>query len=251
MCMIGVFEPEEQAIRAEFIKRFENEVNTFNDLLKVYEAFLDVTAGKVKDTDYPKWTILLLMSQTLPLMNNAFQLLTTGYLRSSEIIVRICGEAAILSAYFKEFPEAEEDYRKLHYSDFFHKHRMEKMLKEVEKSAKYFFSKKLGKNHLHKVMFTNLYTEASRFVHNDLGVIEQLMTNHQMDKEDKHYFVKGPQLYPNDVLGMGLRRLFNTLIVSVVILGVSLDIAPDADERSIIDKSTEITNNLNSNNKNE
>lgn len=244
--MIGIFEEQEKEIISKFESKFGNEIKVFNDLLKVHEAFIQATSNKIKDNDYPKWTILLLLSQVLPLMNNAFQLLASGYLRSSESLIRICGEAIILSVYFKEFPVAEEDYRTMHYSDFFHKYRIEKMLKNVEKSGKCFFKAKTDKKkNLYKVMFVNIYKEAGKFLHNNPNLIYDISKNQIPVKGQEEYLIIGPQLYPNDVLSMGLRRLFNTVIVSIVTLGISLDIVADDKELKTLKEANRIADTLN------
>lgn len=243
----GIFKEEEKIISDKFLLTFEKEVELFNKLLETYASFLDATSGKVKDNEYPDWTILILLSQTLPLMDNGLNLLSKGYLRSSEITIRVASEAIILSTYFKEFPEAEEEYRTMHYTDFFHKHDIDKMLKKVERDGKFFITDKKKAKELrwNKRVFLNLFKESSRFLHNNPEVIYKLSSN-----TSDTSLIMGPQLYSNDVLSMGLRRLFNTLITSLVILGKSLNIVPNNNEIEIIKESSRLINELNKSNKN-
>ena len=97
---MGIFDKEEKTILSAFKTKFQNEEILFNQLLEVYTSFLQATSGKVKDNEYPNWTLLILLSQTLTLMDNSFYLLSSGYIRSSEIMIRVVAEAVILSAYF-------------------------------------------------------------------------------------------------------------------------------------------------------
>jgi len=244
--MVGIFNQEETEISRLFESKFGNETNVFNGLLNVYSAFLRATSGKVKDTDYPSWTILLFLSQTLPLMENAIKLLALGYIRSSEILVRVAGEAILLSVYFKEFPETEIEYRNMNHREFFRKHKIKKMMKRVEREGKSFISNKPNKKiKWHKIIFTNLYGEACRFVHNDPEVIYLLAKDNFNENTQQHNLILGPQLYPDPVLSMGLRRLFNTLLFSLVVFGIALSVMPDDSERETMDEASRIIEELN------
>jgi hypothetical protein len=244
---IGIYSEEEKIIKDTFLQKFEEEVEVFNKLLKVYESFLQATSGKVKDNEYPNWTILILLSQTLPLMNNGLELLTTGYLRSSEIMIRVASEAMILSAYFKEFPETEVEYRTTNYRDFFRNHKIDDMLKKMEQEGKVFISNKEKAKQVQwsKIVFLNLFKESSRFLHNNPDLLYDLTVDNVGNAPEKGALIMGPQLYSDDSLSMGLRRLFNALLFSLVVLGVSLNISPDEKEKAVMDESGEITEKLN------
>lgn len=241
----GIFLNEESWTRLEFLRYFSSEIDLFNKLLEVYSEFLKATSNKIRDNDYPNWTILILLSQTLPLMNNAIELLANGYLRSSEVMVRVVSEAVILSVYFKEFPQTEEEYRKLNYRVFFQRHKIHKMLMKVEKEGKIFITNKELAKRLkwNKIVFSNLFKESSRFLHNNSDVIFDLTKNNS--EEDSIKLILGPQLYPKKTLALGLRRLFNTTLFSLVTLGVSLAIVPDSHEKEIMDRAGQVSNNLN------
>lgn len=244
---MGIFITEERSIREHFLAKFLNEVELFRKLLDVYSSFLAATSGKVKDNDYPNWTLLVLLSQTLPLMNNGLSLLASGYLRSSEIMIRVASEAMILSAYFKEFPDAEIEYRSQNYRDFFHNHKIEEMLKRVEKKGAIFISDKEAakKVQWNKIVFFNLFKESSRFLHNNPTLLYDLTVDNIGSVLEKGDLIMGPQLYPYDSLSMGLRRLFNTTLFSLVVLGVSLNITPDDKERAVMEESQKIIEELN------
>lgn len=244
---IGVFIEEEKSVRDYFSAKFPEEIELFNKLLDVYASFLKATSGKIKDNDYPNWTILVLLSQTLPLMNNGLSLLASGYLRSSEIMIRVASEAMILSAYFKEFPDAEEEYRTLNYRDFFHNHKIEEMLKRVEKEGKIFISDKEAakKVQWNKIVFLNLFKESSRFLHNNPNLLYDLTVDNIGSSPEKGPLIMGPQLYSDDSLSMGLRRLLNALLFSLVVLGISLNIYPDKNEKTIMEESGKVIEKLN------
>lgn len=245
--MFGVFDTEEDIVKKAFEKKFEKEVLCFNNLLQVYCAFLEATSNKIKDNDYPDWTILILLSQTLPLMNNGLELLATGYLRSSEIMIRVASEAMILSAYFKEFPETEVEYRTTNYRDFFRNHKIDDMLKKVEQEGTIFISNKEKAKQVqwNKIVFLNLFKESSRFLHNDSDLLYDLTVDNIGSAPEKGALIMGPQLYSDDSLSMGLRRLFNALLFSLVVLGVSLNISPNEKEKAVMEESSKITEKLN------
>jgi hypothetical protein len=244
--MVGIFNKEEDIIRNHFLTTFQNEVGCFNKLLEVYTAFLEATSNKIKDNDFPNWTILMLLSQTVSLMENGIKLLSSGYLRSSEIMIRVCAEAVILSTYFKEFPDFEVEYRTINYREFFRKHSIDNMLKKVEKEGKIFITDKGKAKQVkwNKIMFLNLFKESSRFVHNNPNLIYDLSINSSSPSNDTQ-LIMGPQQYSNETLSMGLRRLFNTLLFSLVVLGVSLNISPDENEKEIMNQASTITESLN------
>lgn len=244
---IGIFADEEKNITEHFLSKFGKQVELFNQLLEVYSSFLKATSGKIKDNDFPNWTILILLSQTLSLMNNALNLLIMGYLRSSEIMIRVTSEAMILSAYFKEFPETEVEYRTTNYRDFFHNHKIDDMLKKVEEEGNIFISNKEKAKQVkwNKIVFLNLFKESSRFLHNNPDLIYGLTVDNVGNAPVKDSLILGPQLYSDDSLSMGLRRLFNALLFSLVVLGVSLNISPDEKEKAIMEEAGKITEKLN------
>lgn len=242
---VGIFSEQESKIVDHFISRFVNEVGICHRLFEVYESFLKATNNKVKDNDFPNWSILMLLSQILPLMNNSLQLLTSGYLRQSECLIRVASEGVILSTYFKDFPETEEEYRKTNYRDFFHKHKIDDMLKRVEKNGHSFVSDKPGakKVRWHQVVFKNLFEESSRFLHNNPEMIYYLTTD-QIGPDHSRLII-GPQLYTDEVLAMGLRRILNTTLFSLVVLGLSLNIMPEDTERDVMDEAQKVVESLN------
>lgn len=249
---IGIFENEEKEILNSFTQKFGDELELFNKLLNVYTSFLEATSGKIKDNEYPNWTILILLSQTLPLVNNGVSHLAHGYLRSSEIMIRVAAEAIILSAYFKEFPDAEEKYRNVNYRDFFKEHKIDDMLKKIEHNGKIFISNKAKAKQIswNKIVFLNLFKESSRFLHNNPDVIYDLSRDNVSSSPEKGVLIMGPQLYSEDILAMGMRRLFNTLLFSLVVLGVSLKIIPNAAEKTIMEESSKVIEKLNRDHKN-
>ena len=245
--MISIFEDIESEISKTFTQKFSSQKDIAVNLLGVYESFLKATSGKVKDNDYPRWTVLILLSQTLPLMTNALDLLARGYLRSSEILIRVASEGMILAAYFTEFPEAEQEFRALNYRDFFHKHKIDDMLKRVEKEGKILLSNKKRAKQVkwHKVVFNSLYQESSRFLHHNLDLIYNIALDQLGADKDKGNLILGPQLYTDNVLSMGLRRILNATLFSLVVLGVSLKIIPDDDEKGEMERSQKVIEDLN------
>ena len=237
---MGIFKKEEEEIKQVFNSKFDAEIDNFNQLLEVYCSFLKATSNKIKDNDYPNWTILMLLSQTLPLMDNGLELLQKGYLRSSEALIRVVAEAIILSMYFKEFPDIEVEYRTTKANVFSHRHPMKEILNKVETEGKIFISDKKNakKINWHEIVFINLYKESCRFLHNDPNVIYALSLD--SSNPDSGNLIMGPQLYQDSTLLMGIKRLLNALLTSLVVLGVSLDIFPSEDQNNIMKKSQKI-----------
>lgn len=244
--MIGIFNEQEEIVRNYFENKFISEIDIYNKLLKVHENFIFATSGKIKDTDNPNWTIHLLLSQTVSLMENAVKVLSSGYLRSSEMFIRVAGEAIILSIYFKEFPDTEEEFRNTNHNAFFRTHRIPDMLKKVEESGKVFFTGKPNKKvYYNDVMFTNIYKEASKFMHNNPDVIYGLSRSQSQTTTEKYFLILGPQKYSDETFSLGFRRLFEILLFSIVVAGISLNIQADEDEMEILRTASKITNDLN------
>ncbi len=134
-------------------------------------------------------------------MDNAFYLVSCGYIRSSEIMIRVVAEAVILSAYFKEFPDAEIEYRTTNYRDFFRNHKIEDMLKRVEIDGKIFISDKQKAKHVkwHKIVFLNLYKESSHFLHNNPSIIYDITKYNIRASQNNHELIMGPQLCSDDI----------------------------------------------------
>ena len=191
---MSIFDKEETSISDLINKEFSKEIKIIHDLLEVHISFIQATSGITKDNEYPEWTILLLLSQTVPLMNNANDLLTKGYIRSSEILIRVVSEAVILSAYFCEWPEHEVTYRTVNYRDFFRVHKIDDMLKKIEREGKVFISNKQEAKQVkwHKVVFDNLFKESSKFLHNNPNVIFDL-SKRQVQVLQANDMIIGPQ----------------------------------------------------------
>jgi len=241
----GIFTAEEDTIRQNFLITHDSDVVLFNKLLHVYEAFLSSTSDKVRNDDFPNWTILILLSQTLPLMNNAMSLLACGYLRSSEIMIRVTSESVILSNCFK-FPEIEKDYRAKNYREFFHDYPIESMLKKVQEEGTIFIADKALANSMrwHKMVFKNTFEEASRFLHSNPNLLYDLTVDNQSLNSDKVNLIMGPQQYRDESVSMGIKRIFNITLYSLLVLGVSLGITPDDEQIEIINQSNELVKNI-------
>jgi hypothetical protein len=96
-----------------------------------------------------------------------------------------------------------------------------------------------------KIVFLNLFKESSRFLHNNPDLIYDLTVDNVGNAPIKGSLIMGPQLYSDDSLSMGLRRLFNALLFSLVVLGVSLNISPDEKEKAVMEEAGKITEKLN------
>lgn len=243
---IGIFTKIEENIQAITYEKFAKEIELFNKLLTVHENFVLATSGKVIKPYYPNFTILILLAQTVPLLNNGIDLLCKGYLRSTEFMIRAVTEAVILSAFFKEFPEKEVEYRTLNHRDFNDRYKMRTMLNMVENNGKKFILDKneAKKIHWNKVVYKTMYKEACRFLHNDFNLLYDLTKNNYMEKQED--LIIGPQPYTNKDISISIGRLFSTLLFSLVTLGISLNISADDEEMKIIELSRDTVHALNS-----
>lgn len=247
--MIGIFSDIGSQISQQFENKFGPEVGVCNQLLEVYCSFLNSTSKKVRDNDYPNWTILILLSQTVTLMDNAVTLLSSGYLRSSEIMIRPVAEATILSIYFKEFPDVETAFRSMSHNQFFRTHRIRGMLGRVQNEGKIFFTQS-GKGeakqiHWNEIVFQNLYEESTRFVHNNPNLIYDLTRDQRTIGTSDEALIMGPQPYPDNIFRMSIRRILNTTLFSLVALGVSLNITPSPQDKLVMKDAQKIIEKLN------
>jgi hypothetical protein len=230
--MVGIYEEEEQAIQQDFEKNYSQEVTAVNDMLKIYEACLSATSGKIKDTDYPEWTLSLLLSQPLLLLNNSIDLLSRGYLRNAESLLRINGETIVLAAYLKAFPQFENEFYELNNKVFFERHPLKNMLKRVEKVGKYFFrAKNPNERSEAKSTYRIICGESNKFVHTNMGVIFELLRNHQATVPEHDSFILGPQKFSDGLVQKILVRIMYSLMFSIATIKICLKIQLEEEEQ--------------------
>lgn len=209
--MISIFDKEETAVSKQFEDNYKEEIPIFLNLLFSYSSTIEENPIQFEsDTQY-KRSVVLLLSQNVSLIDNAFKLLTLGYLRSSEIILRTISESIILATFFTEFPETEKEYNSLPHQEFFHKYKIEKMLKTVHTKGAIFVKNKTKQKNLHKNLYNYLYEDASMFSHNDLGFLHGLSL---ADDNQPSSFIIGPQVYKENLLSKEIQRLVFTALVS-------------------------------------
>lgn len=237
--MDSYFAEQEKLVQAELDKNHKQDFELLESLLGVVEACMDAIT-KVKIGQHPEHEVLLLLGQNLTLLSSSAHLVHRGYAREPMILLRSVAEQLILAIYFREFPETEEEYRTKNYRNFFRDHKIEKMMKRVQKEGKRF--KKVGqddKNYLHQRLFKELYEEASYFSHSNPGIINGVMFD-----EDTEKYTKGPKLHKGPFLAGLIRAHFSAAISTVVALGVCFNLELDDGEKKIIDAAAKRANEL-------
>lgn len=243
--MIGIFNNEETAVSEQFDVTYKKESYIFQNLLSSYSSTIEENSIPFEsDTQY-KRSVALLFVQNVSLLDNAFKLLTLGYIRSSEIILRTISESIILATFFTEFPEAEKEYKSLPHQDFFHKYKVEKMLKKVHTDGTIFVKNKTKEKNLHKNLYNYLYEDASIFSHNDLDVLNGLSL---ADGNKPSDFIIGPQIYKESLLSKEIQRIIFTALASYLTYCMAFNIENLDDKKmaSIDIASKFIDENLNS-----
>ncbi len=219
--MIGIFSKEEESIYTVYFQDYKKEVQIFLDLLNSYSSTIEENEIKYEKETKSRRSIVLLLSHNISLLDNAFKLLLLGYLRSSEILMRTVSESIILATYFTEFPETEEEYKSSSHQDFFHKHKIDKMLKEVHNKGTIFVKNKNKPFNLHKNIYKYLYKEASRFSHNNLDLLNNLALT---DSKKPLEFILGPKVDNKDIFLTELQRLIFATLSTYITFCISLEI---------------------------
>lgn len=238
MKFYSYFEDIESKNSDEINKKFSTEISYFLLLLEVLDSYLNKVNGKIRNDQFPEHTILNFSAQNLQLINNAFILFTQGYLRSPSILLRTVSEQLILSMFFKEFPNKEQEYKNTSYRDFFKENRIEKMLSKIDREGKIFKVKKFTKyNYWNKTIYKNFFEELSYFVHSNPNVINNLMYDETNGK-----YHKGPKLQDKDILKALLRKLFESTLYTILILDKTFEPNQTKEEIERIIKATKIIN---------
>lgn len=236
MRFYSYFEDVELANADSINEQFPVEIGQLIMLFDVLNGYLDKVNGKIKTDQYPEHTVLNFSAQNLQLINNAYILFTQGYFRSPAALLRTVSEHLILSMYFVEYPDKEAEYRSIHHSDFFNKNAIEKMLSKIDREGKVFRIASFKKyNFWNKTIYKNLFEELCYFVHPNVNIINNLM----FDEVDGKYH-KGPRLQDHDLLCVLLRKIFECLVYSILILDKTFKPEQTSQEIEVIKKSTEM-----------
>jgi hypothetical protein len=200
---IGLFSEQEKIINDKFFALCGEEYKLLIQLLKHKESLIQQLSGKIKDTDYPDYSIELLLVYNLSLFNSALTNLANGYLGVSQIVLRTTLENACLAMYFHEFPDDEKKYRRnrksfncklktLGYDSW-----IEGWLNRIDKEGTKFSKLKDEKDAWYQRIFNNLVKEASSFVHVDIDFIYSLVF--MKSGKEKSQYALGPN-WPDDLL---------------------------------------------------
>lgn len=212
------------------------ELGNFLLLLDVLNSYLNKVNGTIRNDQYPQHTILNFSAQNLQLVNNAYILFTQGYLRSPAILLRAVSEQLILSMFFLEYPEKENEYRTTPYMDFFKENRIEKMLSQIDREGKIFKKDNFAEyNYWNRAIYRNFFEQLSNFVHSNPDVIDNLMYDETAGK-----YHKGPKIQNIDILKYFMRMLYESILFTILILDKAFEPKQEKKEMEIIKKATQI-----------
>jgi len=222
MCSVGIFPEQERVSRDKLTALLKTELELANSLLRHKESLIKQLNGKVNDTDSPNYSIELMLSHNLSLLNSSLINLSFGYLGPSQIVLRTVLENTCLSMYFFEFPEEEKRYRSnrksfncklkgLGYETW-----VEGWLKRIDNEGVKFIKFEGVESAWYQRIFINLVKEASSFVHVDLDYIYWLVYV-DSDKNKSNYAL-GPNWPSNLLMKNSLWKIIEASLYSCAIL---------------------------------
>lgn len=106
------FNNGEAACIQRFDTKFAGESELLFRLFNHLESLITQLNKKIRDTDFPDWTIEIFLANNLTLLYNSFDRLRKGYFGISLSLIRPVVESIALAMYFFEFPKDEKLYRK-------------------------------------------------------------------------------------------------------------------------------------------
>lgn len=164
---------KELKIRKKLLKRFENDILSFNSLTAILDERLSWADHVKKNKSVNERFAALFIAQNHSVLNNALDLITLGYELESLILIRPAAERIVLTIYFCEFPDDLNIYRKkLGYRKFYahlkrlgYANYLEGALNRIEKEGVLWRnSQTAGWAH---ELHTSLIDEPSRLLHVD------------------------------------------------------------------------------------
>ena len=123
----GIYNLQECLIGYRFNKLCNDEAKKTEVLLRLLDKSI-FQAGNMSNKQKRYESILSILSQTPPLLNTSLQLLSRGYIRAAECLIRVVSESILMAAYLAEFPHKETELRRIGFYQFVSKKklRMEK-----------------------------------------------------------------------------------------------------------------------------
>lgn len=219
---VGMFSEQEKIINDKFFLLCSKEYNLLIKLLKHKENLIQQLSGKIKDTDYPDYSIELMLAYNLALFNSALNNLVNGYLGVSQIVLRTALENTCLAMYFYEFPKDEKKYRKNRKSfncklkDLGYDSWIEGWLKRIDKEGTKFSKLKGEDNAWYQRIFNNMVKEASSFVHVDIDFIYGLVF--MISGKEKSQYALGPNYHDDLLVKNALWKIIEACLYSCAVL---------------------------------
>ena len=175
----------------------EKDLEILDQLFLFTEVALGELNHKIKNTEFPDYSIELYLGFTYNLLTTSYSLLRCGYMAAAQIIMRSALEYISLCMYFFEFPEDEKIYRNSH-KRFNLKLEAKKYprwvqgyLRRIDTEGRVF--KDIGNLNWEKLIFINLIEEASKFTHPNLDFVFTSIFLQSDLESKKDYFSLGPK----------------------------------------------------------
>lgn len=240
----------EEKLRQRTEGMLPSELSIQRDLLSCYERLQKEIKGTPEQIGYPNWTIMLFVGRNLTIINNSLSMFLEGYLPTMMALVRLVMERVILSMYFAEFPVREVEYRKEGYSSFFNKNGWhDKLIAEIDRTGHLFkneTSHTADPKYWFKSMYKFLMEEASKFLHpTEEYDYTAVVSFRERDNKERTPLIIGPQEYNLPTLKVGLIKLIQPTVWSIMVLNKVFGLNLTTAELSTLDSAVNLVKEIN------
>lgn len=241
------FDTQEEECIKNFDNAFRQEIDLISRLFIHFEGLILQINKKIKDTDYPDWTIEIFLGYNLTLLYSSYNNLRRGYLGVSQSLIRPTCENVALSMYFFEFPKDEKKYRKsrksfyLKLKELGYDSWIEGVLQRIDKEGAKFAKTDASKGQSwYKFLFTNLADEASNFLHSNPDYIFPVIFSKHGTEQDE--YILGPNWHAEIIAKNALWKIIETTLFNTIIFDRVFKQHIQHNDFSLI---TEVVNKLN------
>ncbi len=240
-----IVDPLELECRNHFDTLLVGEMKIVNDLIEVFQDFLNKTNGSIKDTDHPQWSVMLGSGSNLQLALSAINSLRNGYFRTSLITSRTMAEQVVTAMYFLEFPQKEEEFRSMGYKEFNKKNGpwLEGPLKKIDAEGK-IFVKDNNSSYWHDLVWNGITEELNHFSHFDADSVYGTLASFERKEQLKHFFVPGPQKLPKNLYRAVVCRILELVLCSMVVIWEAFKIQQTSNETNVIKTAVSLCNEI-------
>jgi hypothetical protein len=229
----------EKIISKNIRETFPEEDKIIKKLISIFQTVLIKTNGK--ELEHPKNKVNIILGSNLELLINVYKTILDGYCRTPFIILRSAVESLIFGMYFTEFPSEETEYSLKGHKEFFNsKIRpgwLEYLLKKMDNDGVIFKNNKT-QDYWYKLLGDSNLDELCNFSHMNIEYIFKTLDL------GKYKLSLGPRLYKSEVLKAMLSKFIDTLVCTIVVTAVSLNIKINSKELNNLKKANTISSKL-------